>query len=598
MRAGPVLVVEATRTAAQDLAAELFEELGDEQQGPFALMDTIRGRLGPNHRLTRVLTKGVAFHHSALPTDVQAEIEDAVRRGEISCLVATTTLTEGVNLPFKTVIVAHRGYWGPDGEVQLVDAPKLLNAIGRAGRAGRETEGWLILSELSAAFSQGMFNDLERSGEDINLRSTLATETALEALARLEEAYQEGADVLLSNSNAITDGFMSFIWFLADALETLRGTVTEEAVFDAVRDTLAWHQLDEPSQERLLRIATLALNRFQSEAANRRKRWARTGTSLNTAATLEDLSAQLFADCAEQPHMDGLSGALSVIIQNDRLETLLRLAENEKRGFKPQRNAPRTNLIEVDLGALLLGWLAGRGVEGLADEHLLAIADIDYRYEQLHEFIAQVFEHHLPWTIGILIAWTNSALEESGSLVRLPESLPGAIHFGVGSSEALELMIGGVRSRRLANQVAAAYQEAIGDDDQLTLRQWLANQNLPGWREAFQASPTELLDLLSYTRAPGARLVSEVLEGNGYQVPFVLLSAASAGAEVEIAFAPNEPAPARLVIEVDGTVVGEISPGHYDDIRLLQEIGIPLLVRISEGASGLILDIRLSDEAN
>jgi hypothetical protein len=39
-----------------------------------------------------------------------------------------------------------RGYPSADGYVTTLDAAKLLNAVSRAGRAGREIEGWVALS--------------------------------------------------------------------------------------------------------------------------------------------------------------------------------------------------------------------------------------------------------------------------------------------------------------------------------------------------------------------------------------------------------------------------------------------------------------------
>lgn len=593
---GPVLVVEATRPEAQKLADEVAENIGEGYPSPFALIDAVASRLGPDHALARVLAKGVAYHHSALPSDIQAEIEDAVRNGDIRCLVATTTLTEGVNLPFKTVIVAHRGYRGADGVVELVDAPRLLNAIGRAGRAGRETEGWLILSELSSDFEAGMFEELERSGADVDVRSTLATSAALEALQNLEVAANSDADAILSNQGAIADGFISYVWFIADALEELRGTVTASAVAAAIEDTLAWHQLDEEGKERLERVANIAFERYSDQPTERRRRWARAGTSLPTAAILDAVSEEVLQARLGEAEQLGVSDALDLILGQGRLTRILNLAENTRKGFKPHRTAPRDQLVAVDIGALLGGWVAGQELQDLADNYLTEISVPEYRYDQLSEFVASVFEHHLPWTLGIVIAWVNQRLEAAGTQVRLPEELPGLVHFGVRSSDALGLMLAGVRSRRLASRVADTYKDEVDPGSQGTLREWLAQQEISAWRERFDASPTELFDLLAYTRAPETRLVSQVLGGEGYKLPFVSTGPADDGAEAAIGTAPNEPQPASLVVIVDGNVVGRIGPEHYDDIALLRDIGIPLSARVEVTGGQPRLDLRTASE--
>ena len=186
-RSGPVLVVQPTRADAQLLAKEVADDLDDRDPTTFALVELARTRLGEDHPLTQIVGKRVAFHHAALPVDIQAEVEDAVRAGHLRILIATSTIIEGVNLPFKTVIVGRRGWYGPDGEqVQSISDADLLNAVGRAGRAGRETEGWMILAEPSRGYRGSMFDPLERTGSDLEILSTINAQGALKGLSDFE----------------------------------------------------------------------------------------------------------------------------------------------------------------------------------------------------------------------------------------------------------------------------------------------------------------------------------------------------------------------------------------------------------------------------
>lgn len=593
---GPVLIVEATRTEVHRLAAEVMDGIGEGVPSSFALIDTIRSRLGDDHLLTRTLTKGVAFHHSALPVDIQAEIEEAVRSGDIRCLVATTTLVEGVNLPFKTVIVAHRGYYSSDGYVELLDAPRLLNAIGRAGRAGRETEGWLILSERMD-FAPSMFNELERTGAELEVRSTITSDIVLAALARIEAEAATGQDALLVTEDTIAAGFVSYVWFLADALEEVNGEAAQlDGVNAAIRETLAWHQLDPDSQGQLLSVAELAYESYSKEEPGRRRRWSRSGLTLPSAQALENIAAEIFSELANQEIPATLSSALALIIGGGRLTTLLSLPENLKRGFKVRRNAPADQYITVDLEGLLMAWLGGVELQPLADQYLSVVMDSDYRYEQLSEFIASVFEHYIPWSVGILVGWLNARFEELNQESRFPEALPGAIHFGVGSTDALALMLNNIRSRRLANRVANIRREEQGEAPEEPLRDWLINQDIAAWRERFEASPTELLDLLVFARSPEARMVNEILSGGTYLIPFVALAPLQDGQDVAIEPEASQPFPPPLVIVSDGSVLGRISPGFHDDMVLLREIGIPMSAKVVM-TPGPSLELRAVEEA-
>ena len=108
------------------------------------LVDFVRLQLGDDHPLVAVLPHGVGFHHAGLPIEVLEALEQAVRDDSLPYLTCTSTLTDGVNLPVRTVIIYDQTYQGQDEDARLRGA-RLVNAMGRAGRAGKETEGWIVL---------------------------------------------------------------------------------------------------------------------------------------------------------------------------------------------------------------------------------------------------------------------------------------------------------------------------------------------------------------------------------------------------------------------------------------------------------------------
>jgi len=410
-KAGPVLAVQATRIEAQRVAEAIAAQIDESTPSAFALRDLATNRLGSAHPLTSVLSKGVAFHHAALPTDIQAEIEDAVRSGQIGILVATTTLTEGVNLPFKTVVVGQRGYESADKYIEIIDAAALLNAVGRAGRAGRESEGWMIVAEHKK-FTPSMFEQLNRSGSDLDMRSTLAADVGLTAMRSYQEQAASDQDAAFEHYSPGVDGFLSYIWFIAQQAPDESGAL--RAATDALRSTLAWQQLDAPDRATMESIAASAVAAFLRQDPQQRDRWTRTGTSLPTARTLDDIANAVLERCLRASSLTTIQEALEVVIDGDTLDRLLNLTENQKRGFKPHRSASKTDLVDVDIRALLVDWVNGTELQKLAERHLTSVADESYRYEQLAEFSANVLEHHLPWTIGILITWVNDRLEAIG----------------------------------------------------------------------------------------------------------------------------------------------------------------------------------------
>ena len=88
-----------------------------------------------------LLEKGIAYHNADLSWEERNLVEDYLSQGEIKVVCATTTLSLGVNLPFKNVILSLEKFISEDGEgnhsygyrTRLSQAD-VENMGGRAGR--------------------------------------------------------------------------------------------------------------------------------------------------------------------------------------------------------------------------------------------------------------------------------------------------------------------------------------------------------------------------------------------------------------------------------------------------------------------------------
>ena len=115
--------------------------------------------LGEEHFLTRGLHYGVGLHYGPLPDPVRQAVENDFRDGKISILISTNTLGQGVNLPVKTAIIysLERKYPAPDNKkitTKQVKKRDFWNICGRAGRAGKETEGQIVFVTNSSNDNQ------------------------------------------------------------------------------------------------------------------------------------------------------------------------------------------------------------------------------------------------------------------------------------------------------------------------------------------------------------------------------------------------------------------------------------------------------------
>ena len=99
-----------------------------------------RTQVGLDGILEKTVPHGVGFHHAGLTFDEREIVEGAFRQGLLRILVATSTLSSGVNLPARLVIVR-----SPFFQKSLLDVLVYKQMVGRAGRKGVDEKGESVL---------------------------------------------------------------------------------------------------------------------------------------------------------------------------------------------------------------------------------------------------------------------------------------------------------------------------------------------------------------------------------------------------------------------------------------------------------------------
>ncbi|MFM0347891.1 DEAD/DEAH box helicase [Paraburkholderia sp. RL17-347-BIC-D] len=94
----------------------------------------------------KLLSSSACHHGKLLPAERYLH-ESVFRRSDgINVLVATSTLAQGMNLPSEVVIIGGDSRFDPDADrMQKLEAHELLNAAGRAGRAGDASYGFVLV---------------------------------------------------------------------------------------------------------------------------------------------------------------------------------------------------------------------------------------------------------------------------------------------------------------------------------------------------------------------------------------------------------------------------------------------------------------------
>jgi hypothetical protein len=91
---------------------------------------------GRDSKEYKLLQKGIVVHHGRMPGLLARSLIDLVQDQVVRLVLATSTLSEGVNLPFETILIPSIRRSGA-----VMSAREFGNLIGRAGRPGYGTEG-------------------------------------------------------------------------------------------------------------------------------------------------------------------------------------------------------------------------------------------------------------------------------------------------------------------------------------------------------------------------------------------------------------------------------------------------------------------------
>lgn len=105
--------------------------------------EIIRLECGEHDDLYLCVRYGICYHNAGLSMLVKEELENLIRKNKIKMIFATTTLAQGMNFPIRTVIFNTLKFRGK--HPRYLKNSEFWNIAGRAGRAFKDKEGYIIL---------------------------------------------------------------------------------------------------------------------------------------------------------------------------------------------------------------------------------------------------------------------------------------------------------------------------------------------------------------------------------------------------------------------------------------------------------------------
>ncbi len=116
---------------------------------------------GKTSREYRLLEKGIVAHHGKMPGLMARLLIQLVDEGVVHLILATSTLSEGVNLPFEVVLLPTLRR-----NKDMISPREFANLAGRAGRPGFGTEGKCLVL-LPAEATDGSSRQAKTAYEDL-----------------------------------------------------------------------------------------------------------------------------------------------------------------------------------------------------------------------------------------------------------------------------------------------------------------------------------------------------------------------------------------------------------------------------------------------
>jgi DEAD/DEAH box helicase len=476
--------------------------------------------LGCESAVFSLFEKGVAVHTSSMLEVEKIASETMFKQRFVPLMFATGTLAQGLNLPAIAVVIAGTTIGDPRGEdVTLVEQRKfsqLLNAAGRAGRAGFANQGVVITIPddpilmrdfKSVLEARDNVNFLQKADDAVVVESGL--DDFLDSVCAEVISAERASDLDLQVVAMLTGGDAKQL----EAEEVLRRTYAAYRRKCMKKPDLTHHNAERLKEVRDRFVADSHAPEWITVAAQR--------AGLDFFLTLAISSVwgryrpQLPKGCRESTVMEWLDEFLQVasmlppyllerILSRDQLakaaDQFKELQKKHSVVFSERRigwnRPPEWDAGWQSMRRPLAAWMAGNPIRD--------IAAILTRRPAEHITSDRTSGKPIPQALGLTMdVWSSLALLAGGFLavaeqvfhgdVPLPLAcLPMCIKYGCDSPGTLAWFRFGVRLRRASRLLAAAYPppDSIQSDDEL--RTWVRRRRREWLR---REDPTPTTDL-------------------------------------------------------------------------------------------------------
>jgi len=198
---------------------------------------------GAGPKLRQLLLRGVGVHHAGVLPKYKRVVEDLFQRKLLSITVCTETLSAGINLPARSVVLPSL-LKGPPDDRKVIDPSGAHQIFGRAGRPQFDSQGFVFAlaheDEVKLLRWRQKYDSIPEETKDPQLRK--AKKAMRKKMPKLRTTEQYWTEAQFNNLRAAPPGKLasrgSLPWRLlaywldaSPEVETIRTLVSKRLMF-------------------------------------------------------------------------------------------------------------------------------------------------------------------------------------------------------------------------------------------------------------------------------------------------------------------------------------------------------------------------------
>jgi len=416
--------------------------------------------------LIDLLSYGVGVHHAGLSDDVRALMEWLFEENELSFLVATTTIAQGVNFPVTGVVMASHQYPSEQGPIKM-PPEDFWNIAGRAGRIGQGSLGIVALVANSEDKAATLREFINQQAGDLN-----------SALVLLAVKAHEMLNDLTGIVNAYPE-WSSFVQYLAHTYRQMgKPEDFADKIEQILRGTLGFEKLRSQNATLANRLldGIRSYIQYLEEPGQPLKLVDSTGFSLQSIRSVfnqvddQGIRAESWnSESLFRHNSQDLQRMMGVLLRVPELRENLKAATG---GISP--NGEKLALIVKD-------WVNGVPVSEIASRYFMdEDEDITKAMTKCGQNLFSKLTQTAAWGLGALLSITGSGLSEEQ--LRSSSNLPSRVFYGVNDDAAITLRLLGVP--RSAAMSLATSMGGILNESLPSVRARLHALDVGIWRQA------------------------------------------------------------------------------------------------------------------